>query len=75
MRLDTADIEGDDYAGFADSDGLETLLWLKRRCEDRLGQLKLANLDENCAKILEMTRLQHRLECPPDLASALKTMG
>ncbi len=35
-------------AGFFDSEGLETLLWLKRRCEDLFGQLKLVNLDENC---------------------------
>ena len=61
-------------AGFIDSEGLETLLWLKRRCEDLFGQLKLANLDENCRKILEITRLEHRFECHGDLAGALKTM-
>jgi anti-anti-sigma factor len=61
-------------AGFFDSEGLETLLWLKRRCEDLFGQLKLVNLDENCKKILEITRLGHRFECHPDLPSALKTM-
>ena len=61
-------------AGFFDSEGLETLLWLKRRCEDLFGQLKLVNLDENCRKILEITRLGHRFECHPDLPSALKTM-
>ena len=59
---------------FIDSEGLETLLWLKRRCEDLFGQLKLANLDDNCRKILEITRLEHRFECHPDLPSALKTM-
>src|ERR1700744_4135632 len=47
-------------AGFIDSDGLETLLWLKRRCEDLFGQMKLANLDEQCRKILEITRLADR---------------
>jgi anti-anti-sigma factor len=61
-------------AGFFDSEGLETLLWLKRRSEDLFGQLKLVNLDENCKKILEITRLEHRFECHPDLPSALKTM-
>lgn len=61
-------------AGFFDSEGLETLLWLKRRSEDLFGQLKLVNLDENCKKILEITRLGHRFECHPDLPSALKTM-
>jgi len=61
-------------ASFFDSEGLETLLWLKRRCEDLFGQLKLVNLDDNCRKILEITRLEHRFECHPDLPSALKTM-
>jgi anti-anti-sigma factor len=61
-------------AGFFDSEGLETLLWLKRRCEDLFGQLKLVNLDENCKKILEITRLEHRFESHPDLPAALKTM-
>jgi anti-anti-sigma factor len=59
---------------FIDSEGLETLLWLKRRCEDLFGQIKLVNLDENCRKILEITRLEHRFECHADLAGALKTM-
>ena len=59
---------------FVDSEGLEALLWLKRQCEDRFGQLKLAGLDENVKKILEITRLEHRFECQPDLPAALKTM-
>lgn len=61
-------------ATFIDSEGLETLLWIKRKCEDLFGQVKLANLDENVHKILEMTRLEHRFECHNDLAAALKTM-
>ena len=61
-------------ADFIDSEGLETLLWLKRRCEDLFGQTKLVNLDENCRKILEITRLEHRFECHGDLAAAIKTM-
>jgi anti-anti-sigma factor len=61
-------------AGFIDSEGLEALLMVKRRCEDLFGQVKLANLDENCRKILEVTRLDHRFECHSDLPSALKTM-
>jgi anti-sigma B factor antagonist len=59
---------------FADSDALEALLWIKRRCEDLFGRMKLVNLDENCKKILEITRLDHRFECQADLATALKTM-
>ena len=34
----------------------------------------LAGLDENCRKILELTRLDHRFECHHQLASALKAM-
>jgi anti-anti-sigma factor len=59
---------------FIDSDGLETLLWIKHRCEDLFGQIKLAHLDENCRKILEMTRLEPRFEAHTDLPQALKTM-
>ena len=35
---------------------------------------KLVTLDENCRKILEITRLEHRFECHGELAAALKTM-
>jgi anti-anti-sigma factor len=61
-------------AGFVDSEGLETLLWIKRKCEELFGQVKLANLDETCQKILEITRLEPRFECHPDLPTALKSM-
>ncbi len=59
---------------FIDSEGLEALLWLKRRCEELFGQIKLVCLDENCRKILEITRLECRFECQQDLAGALKIM-
>src|SRR5437763_16345644 len=61
-------------AGFIDSAGLESLLWLKRRCEETFGRVKLAAAGETCRKILEITRLDHRLECHPDLPMALRTM-
>jgi anti-anti-sigma factor len=61
-------------SGFIDSEGLEALLWMKRRSEDLFGQIKLANLDENCRKILQITRLDHRFEMHGDLVGALKTM-
>jgi anti-anti-sigma factor len=61
-------------APFVDSEGLEMLLWTKRRCEELFGQVKLARLDETCRKIMQITRLDHRLECHDDLESALKTM-
>ena len=35
---------------FIDSEGLETLLWLKRRCEELFGQVKLASLTRTAAR-------------------------
>jgi anti-anti-sigma factor len=61
-------------SGFLDSEALELLLTMKRRCEDLFGQVKLAALDENVRKILEITRLGSKFECHPDLLAALKTM-
>jgi anti-sigma B factor antagonist len=57
---------------FIDSAGLETLSWARRHTEASGGQIKLACLDENCRKILEITRLGPRFECHPDLAAAVK---
>ena len=59
---------------FVDSQGLEALLWLKRRCEDVFGRIKLAGVSDNVTKILEVTRLSHRFEIAHDVAMALKTM-
>ena len=61
-------------APFIDSEGLEALLWIKRKCEDLFGQLKVAGIDENVRKILEVTRLSHCFECAKDVPSALKLM-
>ena len=59
---------------FIDSEGLETLLWLKRRCDDLFGQIKIVALDDNCRKIVEITRLEHCFDAQPDLPAALKMM-
>jgi anti-anti-sigma factor len=59
---------------FIDSEGLEALLEMKRRCEDLFGQIKLARVDENCRTILHLTRLEHRFELHDDLTDALKMM-
>jgi anti-anti-sigma factor len=59
---------------FIDSEGLEVLLSMKRRCEDMFGQVKLARPDESCRAILHMTRLEARFETHDDLPEALKTM-
>lgn len=59
---------------FIDSEGLELLVNMKKKCEDLFGQMKLASLDENVKKILEITRLESRFECHPNLPAALKNM-
>jgi anti-anti-sigma factor len=59
---------------FVSSEGLELLLWLKRRAEEMLGRVKLAACDENVMKILEMTRLRSRFECIPSVEAAVRQM-
>ena len=60
--------------GFVDSEGLETLVWVRKRTDDLFGQVKLSTYDENVKTILEITRLAQRFECHEELAGALKTM-
>ena len=59
---------------FVDSEGLSTVLWIRKRADELFGQVKLVNLDENVRKILEITRLDHRFECLADLPAALKSL-
>jgi len=74
-RRQIADFVADlEKTTFIDSEGLETLLWIRRRCEDLFGQFKLAAADENVKKILEVTRLGRRFENVVDVPTALKTM-
>ena len=47
-------------AHLCDSEGLESLTWLQRECEDRLGLIKLCGLSETLEKILEITKLNVR---------------
>ena len=49
-----------------DSAGLESLTWLQRQCEDRLGLLKLCGLSPTFNKILEITRLGHHFVGPDE---------
>ncbi len=62
-------------AGFLSSQGLEALLEVRRQCEARRGQIRLARLDEHALTILQITRLAHRFECHDELADAMKGMG
>ena len=60
---------------FIDSKGLEQLLWARDFCNSSSGQIKLAGLDENCSKILEITRLSNELDIYAELAGAVKSFA
>ena len=61
--------------GFVDSAGLEQLLWARDYCNENNCQLRLAGLDENCEKILELTRLDKEFDCYSELAQAVKSFA
>lgn len=60
---------------FIDSEGLEQLLWARDFCNENRSQLRLVGLDENCAKILEITRLQNEFDSYDELAEAVKSFA
>ena len=60
---------------FVDGQGLELLLWVRDYCRQNRIQLRLAGLDENCGKILEITRLQDEFGCYAELAEAVKSFA
>ena len=61
--------------GFIDGHSLEQILWLKDYCHQNNRQLKLAGLDENCTKILEITRLLAGFDIYSELAEAVKSFA
>jgi anti-anti-sigma factor len=67
--LDMSDV------GFIDSRGLEQLLWVRDYCSESKCELRLAGLDENCAKILEVTRLENEFDHYVELAEAVKSFA
>jgi anti-anti-sigma factor len=58
---------------FIDSSGLGMLLWLRDYCHENKSQLKLAALDDNIKKILEVTRLDSKLDRYEELSEAVKS--
>lgn len=60
---------------FIDSLGLERLLWARDHCHENTCQLRLAGLDENCIKILEITRLINEFDRYTELAEAVKSFA
>ena len=61
--------------GFIDSQGLEQLLWTRDHCNENTRELRLAGLDENCTKILEITRLANEFDHYAELAEAVKSFA
>ena len=61
--------------GFIDSNGLEELLWVRDYSNENNCELRLAGLDENCAKILELTRLENEFDRYSELAEAVKSFA
>ena len=61
--------------GMIDSQGLELLLWVRDYCRRNKAQLRLAALDENCNKVLEITRLDSEFDCHTELAEAVKSFA
>ena len=45
-----------------DSEGLETLTWLRRECSEQLGIVRLCHVSDMLRKILEITRLSRQFE-------------
>ena len=62
-------------AGYIDSAGLEKLLWARDYCNENNCQLRLAGLDENCNKILEITRLANEFDQYGELTEAVKSFA
>ena len=60
---------------FIDSTGLEQLLWARDYCNENNCQLKLAALDENCSKILELTGLLPQFDTYMELTEAVKSFA
>jgi anti-anti-sigma factor len=58
-------------SGFIDSQGLEALTFTADRICPRGGRVVLAGPNDNCRKILEMTRLDRRFEMFPSADAAV----
>lgn len=63
------------HIGFIDSVSLEQLLWLRDYCNEESSQLKIAGLDENCERILYVTRLDKQLDTYEELSEAVKSFA
>jgi anti-anti-sigma factor len=66
--MDLAEVE------FLDSKALELMLWMQEQADENLGQVRLAAVTENVAKILHVTRLGNHFDRHEDVESALKSL-
>jgi len=60
---------------FIASEGLSLLLWARDYSNQNSVELRMAGLDENCMKILEVTRLDKAFDRYQDLAAAVKSIA
>jgi anti-anti-sigma factor len=63
------------HISFIDSVSLEQMLWLREYCNEESCQLKIAGLDENCERILYVTRLDKQLDTYEELSEAVKSFA
>jgi anti-anti-sigma factor len=63
------------HVRFIDSQGLELLIWVRDYCQLSLIPFRLAGLDENCAKILQITRLDNEFSCSAHVTDAVKSLA
>lgn len=61
--------------GFIDSKGLEDLLWARDYCNQNRRELRLAGLDDNCERILEITQLNNEFDKYAELTEAVKSFA
>jgi anti-anti-sigma factor len=61
--------------GFIDSQGLEQLLSARDYCHKNKRGFRLAGLDENCTKILEITRLEKEFDRYAELSKAVNSFA
>ena len=69
------DCAGYEQSVFMDSQALEYLVDLSEQCRENTRQLKIAGLDENCTKILELTRLLPQFDTYTELTEAVKSFA
>jgi len=60
---------------FIDGEGLEQLLWARDYCNQNKRELRLAGLDENCMRILEITQLEKEFDHYAELTEAVKSFA